>query len=90
LTHALDAHRVAHEAAIARGRDEPRVIEFLQVKRHARRTDANVLRDLAGWNAGRTGTNEQPENPKPVLVSEGREGGDDLSFIHITTIQELL
>jgi hypothetical protein len=49
-----------------------------------------VLRDLAGWNAGRTGTNEQPENPKPVLVSEGREGGDDLSFIHITTIQELL
>jgi hypothetical protein len=60
------------------------------VKRHARRADANVLRDLAGWNAGRTGTNEQPENPKPVLVSEGREGGDDLSFIHITIIQELL
>ena len=60
------------------------------MKRHGRQADANLFGDLPGGDAGWPCADKQPENAKPVLMSEGSEGGDDLGFIHNSTIQEML
>ena len=59
--------------------------ELLEVEGEIGAGDAHGLRDDAGREAVGTGRDQGAHDPQAMLLSEGREGGEGLPFVHRMT-----
>src|SRR3954464_14028812 len=71
--------------ALAPGRDQPGMGEFLEMEGQVVAGGADRLRGHAGREPVGTSGDEGTHNSKTVLLTERREGGEGLSFVHRLT-----
>src|SRR5204863_511506 len=71
--------------ALAPGGDQPGVGELLQVEGQVVAGDVHRLGEDAGGEPVRAGGDQGAYDPEPVLLAEGREGGEGLPFVHRMT-----
>ena len=103
LALAAVVHQVAHQAihgaqvgavkqlpAVALGRYQVGLREFLEVKRQVGARQAQHGRQAGGREARRPCTHERAKNAQPSFMRQGGEGGDGSFFIHGSSIVQAL
>jgi hypothetical protein len=90
--HRVEVGAVDDVAAVLRGPDQPRVRQFLQVKRQRRRGDVEPPGDGTGGKPGWTGLDQQAEQREARLLRERGEPGDGVGVVigfHVSNIIEI-